>query len=225
MGGIPSSGAVTMRSNAVTRLVAARSALALCGGLTLSACAAKYAQVPPRLDLQPYGRVALVTFSAERDNANLGTLATQRFAEELLSSQSNIELLELGEADSSLRKLAAAGDAGALVQALGREKNVPAVFLGQLSVSKAKPRGRITGSSVNVSASVAAELTVRLLSTSSGGTLWRSSAEANSTVGRLAISDRAPSIAMRDPDEAYGQVVDQLVRGVTRDLRPTWVKQ
>jgi hypothetical protein len=30
---------------------------------------------------------------------------------------------------------------------------------------------------------------------------------------------------MRDPDEAYGEVVQSLVTDVTRDLRPTWVKQ
>ncbi|HET7599493.1 MAG TPA: hypothetical protein VFK09_04340 [Gemmatimonadales bacterium] len=182
--------------------------------------------MPPRLDLEPYGRVALVTFAAERDQNGLGTLATQRFAEELLASQSHVELLELGPADSSLRALAASGDAARLVQALGREKNVPAVFLGQLSLSDVKPRGRLSASSgLNVRASVAAELTVRLLSTSTGGTLWRSSAAASGTVGRVSISERAPAIAMRDPDEAYGEVVNQLVRGVTRDLRPTWVKQ
>jgi hypothetical protein len=30
---------------------------------------------------------------------------------------------------------------------------------------------------------------------------------------------------MRDPNEAYDEVVDRLVSSVTRDLRPTWVKQ
>jgi hypothetical protein len=30
---------------------------------------------------------------------------------------------------------------------------------------------------------------------------------------------------MRDQDEAYGEVVRTLVANVTRDLRPTWVKQ
>ena len=34
-----------------------------------------------------------------------------------------------------------------------------------------------------------------------------------------------PSVAVRDTDEAYGEVVHNLVAEVTRDLRPTWVKQ
>jgi len=212
--------------NPPSRSVRARCVLAVCGMLGLSACGAHYAQVPARLDLEPYGRVALVTFATEQANPDLSTAATQRFAEALLASQSGVELLELTNADSSLKALAAAGDATALAQALGREKNVPAVFLGHLKVSGVKPRGLLSAAgNVNVRASVSAELTVRLLSTRTGGTVWRSSAAANGTVGRLAIADRTPSVAVRDPNEAYGEVVDELVRGVTRDLRPTWVKQ
>ena len=63
------------------------------------------------------------------------------------------------------------------------------------------------------------------MSTRTGGTVWRSSSAANGTVGRLALNDKLPSIAMRDKEEAYGEVVGQLVTDVTRDLRPTWVKQ
>ena len=52
-----------MLPNALRRPVGLQGALALCATLALSACASHYAQVPPRLDLQPYGRIALVTFS------------------------------------------------------------------------------------------------------------------------------------------------------------------
>jgi hypothetical protein len=199
--------------------------VALCSWLALSACAAKYAQVPARLDLASYGRIALVTFSTGQSSSGMSTLATQRFAEAVLANQSGIELLELGAADSSLRAIAASGDAAALAQALGREKDVPAVFVGDLRMSGVKSRAHISGSGMNVRAAVSAELTVRLLSTRTGGTVWRSSAAANGTVGRVAISDRLPSISMRDQEDAYGEVVRELVTDVTRDLRPTWVKQ
>jgi hypothetical protein len=77
-------------------------------------------------------------------------------------------------------------------------------------------RGAITG-----------ELTVRLLSTRTGGTVWRSSSAANGTVGRVAVSGSGglPSVSVRDQEEAYGEMVRSLVADVTRDLRPTWVKQ
>jgi hypothetical protein len=200
-------------------------ALALCATIAVSACASKYARVPARLDLAPYGRIAIVTFTADQPNNGLTAMATQRFAEALLASQTGIELLELGVADSSLRNLAEGGDGTALAQALGRDKDVPAVFIGQIKMSGVKPRGHLDASGVNMNASVSAELTVRLLSTRTGGTVWRSSSVANGTVGRVDISRRLPSVAIRDKDEAYGEVVSQLVTEVTRDLRPTWVKQ
>jgi hypothetical protein len=199
-------------------------ALALCGALALSACSSKYAMVPARFDLAPYGRIALVTFSTEKSNGAMSALATQRFAETLLSSHTGIELLELGDADPSLKSLSPTAEGAAMAMALGKEQDVPAVFVGYLKVSGIKPKGHLDASGMNVRAAVTAELTVRLLSTRTGGTVWRSSAAANGTIGRIAISDRLPSIAMRDKEEAYGEVVGQLVTDVTRDLRPTWVK-
>jgi hypothetical protein len=202
-----------------------RHALALCGVVVLSACASKYAQVPARLDLAPYGRIALVTFSADQANRPLSAMATRRFAEALLQSQAGVELLELSAEDSSLMDMAARGDAAALAKALGRDKDVPAVFVGQLTMSRVKPQGHISASGLKVRAAVNAELTVRLLSTKTGGTMWRSSALANGTLGRVAISDQLPSVSVRDRDDTYAAVVRQLVADVTRDLRPTWVKQ
>ena len=200
-------------------------ALALCGSLLLSACASKYSQVPARLDLAPFGRIALVSFAADQPNDPMSALATQRFAEALLASQRGVELLELGSADSALRALPANADPVLIAQSLGRQKNVPAVFVGTLKISKLKPQGHIGVSGMNVRAGVSAELTVRLLSTSTGGTVWRSSSTASGTLGQLNISERLPSIAVRDKEEAYGEVVQQLIVDVTRDLRPTWVKQ
>jgi hypothetical protein len=167
----------------------------------------------------------VVAFSTEQANSAMSALATQRFAEELLRSQSGIELLELGAADSALKGFLANGDGAALARVLGRDRDVPAVFVGQLKVSGLKPRGQISVSGMNVRAAVSAELTVRLLSTKTGGTVWRSSSAANGTVGHLGLSGSLPTVAMRDKEEAYGEVVTQLVSDVTRDLRPTWVKQ
>jgi hypothetical protein len=214
-----------MPRNHANRHVRTQSVLALCSVLALSACAAHYAQVPARVDLAPYGRVALITFTADQSNTAMSALATQRFAEALLASQSGIELLELGSADSSLRALGPNPDATALAQALGREKEVPAVFLGTLTVTGAKPQGHLSTSGMNVRTSVSAELTVRLISTRSGGTVWRSSAAAEGTVGQFTVANRLPTIAVRDQQEAYGEVVDRLVADLTRDFRPTRVRQ
>jgi hypothetical protein len=210
------------RANRHVRL---QHALAVCGSLALAACASKYSQVPARLDLAPFGRIALVTFAADQPNSAMGSLATQRFAEALLANQSGVELLELNASDSSLKKLGSSVDGVELAKALGKDRNVPAVFVGSLKISNVKPRGHIDASGMNVRAGVSAELTVRLLSTSTGGTVWRSSSIASGTLGGVNISDRLPSIGLRDKDEAYGEMVSQLIAEVTRDLKPTWVKQ
>ena len=215
-----------MPRSPVRRPVGLQYALALCGALALSACASHYAQVPPRLDLAPYGRVALVTFATERSDPRLSEAATQRFAEALLANQSGIELLEIASADSSLRGLPADADGPTLARALGKSRDVPAVFVGRLKMSDVKPRGRLgAGGSLDVRAGVSAELTVQLVSTRTGGTMWRSSSAANSTLGGVGIGGGGPSVSVRDPDQAYGEMVRTLVADVTRDLRPTWVKQ
>jgi hypothetical protein len=214
-----------MPVNSPHRRLRARQLLAVCGALALSACASKYSQVPPRLDLHPYGRVALITFVADEQNRAMATLATQRFAEDLLASQPGIELLELNDSDSLLKAMPPGTDPVVLAVALGEAREVPAVFVGHLTVSGVKPRARLSVNDLNVRASVSAELTVRLLSTRAGGTLWRSSSSASGTVGRVSLAGGLPAVAIRDTEEAYGDVVRSLVAEVTRDLRPTWVKQ
>ncbi len=209
------------------RCVAARSALALCGVLAFSACAAHYAQVPARLNLHPYGRVALLSFYAGQSNPELSTLATQQFAQALLASQPGIELLEVGAAAGSSRDLTASADSAAIARALGSAgAKAPAVFVGRLTLSGVKARAGVVGTSgLNLSANVQAELTVRLLTTDAAATVWRSSAAGSRNVGHLELAGRLPSIAGRDPNDAYGDIVRDLVADVTRDLRPTLVRQ
>lgn len=202
------------------------SSLLVASVVLVTGCASHYAQVAPRLDLGSYDRIGLVTFSTNEGKAGLGQLATQRFGEEVLASQTGFELMELGPADSAVARLLAGGDAGAAAQELGRSRNVPAVFFGQLVVTNAKPHGSVGGGGVNVGATVSTEMVVRLVSTSSGGTLWRSSAAASQEVGQVAISTgRLPSISGSDPNSAYAALVSQNATSITRDLRPTWVKQ
>jgi hypothetical protein len=200
---------------------------AVCGASLLSACGAHYAQVPARLQLEPYGRVALVTFSTDRSGGDsLDALATRHFAEALLASQSHVELLELGMSDSIVRRFASGTDPVALAQALGHDRDVSAVFMGRLTMSNVKPRGVVASvRDLRVGAEVSGQLTVSLVNTRTGGTVWRSSAAASQNVGRVSLSDAHPSVAVRNPDDANREIVRELVTGVTRDLRPTWIRQ
>jgi hypothetical protein len=194
---------------------------------TLSGCASHLAQVPPRIDLARYEPVGLVAFSADPAKTTLGQQATQQFADALLASQSGFELLELGPADSAVARLLAQGDAPAAAQEIGRQKQLTAVFFGQLITAGPTPSGHVSdGGSLSVTGTVSAELNVRLLSASTGGTLWRSSGTASQSVGNVSMSGgRLPSISAADPNAAYSKLVNDLVGQVTTDFRPTWVKQ
>src|SRR5437016_655188 len=142
-----------------------------------SACGSHSVLVPPRLDLRPYAKLGLVTFTVENAKGSLHQYATERFAEEVLAAQPGIEVLELGSVDTLLQRVGEQelGIAGA--QALGRARDVGAVFAGHLKVTNPKASGGITGlMTQHLEATVRVDLTVRLLSTQSGGTLWRSSA-------------------------------------------------
>jgi hypothetical protein len=206
--------------------VAAATSVPLLLAALSAGCASKRVMVPPRLDLQPYGSVGLVTFTVENAKGSLHDFATQRFAEEVLAGQSGIELLELGNADSLVRRVGETSFGPASAQALGEQRDVPAVFVGHLKVSNVKPSGGIIGLQVPfVQATVTVDLMVRLVSTRSGGTLWRSSASASQKVGSVAIVGGIPEFSAKDPNDAYGELVNSLVWTVTHDLRPTWRRQ
>lgn len=176
------------------------------------ACASHRVLVPPQLDLVPYGSVGLVTFTVDNARGALGDFVTRRFEESMLGAQKGFEVQEFPIADSGA--------------ALGGARGVPVVFLGHLRVSNVKPSGGLFGSALaHVEATVSAQLSVELRSTKTGGTLWRNSATATEKVGELTVSGGVPEFSARDPNEAYGRLVDRLVYAVTWDLRSTWVRQ
>lgn len=216
------------KSNRLSRLPVASAVGAFLAVLAVFGCGgATYVHhrvlLPPNLDLVPYGRVGLVIFTVENAKGSLQEFATRRFEEDALAAQRGIEVLELGPADSVLRRVGQTELGPAAAQALGGARGVPAVFFGHLKVSNVKPSVGLIGLTLPlVKATVSAELVVELLSTSSGGTVWRASAAATEEVGELALIGGVPYFSAQNPNDAYGLLVNRLVRAVTYDLRPTW---
>lgn len=196
----------------MSRLQLHPAAALVLAALASAACASHRVLVPPQLDLVPYGSVGLVTFRVEGATGSLSELATRRFEEYVLAAQRGIEVQGFPMADS--------------VAALGGARGIPVVFLGHLTVSNVKPSGGLFGFALaHVQATITAELSVQLRSTKTGGTLWRASATRTEKVGELTLVGGVPAFSARDPDDAYGQLVNRLVHAVTWDLRSTWVKQ
>ena len=193
--------------------------------LVLVTGCARYVWAPPRLDLRPHTPVGLVTFTIENAQGALREVATQRFAEAVFAGQDGIELLELGDAAAVLAAVGEPEMGPRAAQRIGTEYDVPAVFVGHLVVSDVKPRGVLPPfGGPHVEATVSVELTVRLLSTTTGGTMWSRSARATETVGAVGFADGQPYFGAEDPNEAYGRLVEDLVGVVTEDLRPRKAK-
>ncbi len=190
------------------------------------ACAAKRVLVPARMDLHPYGKIGLVTFSVENAKGNLHEFATERFSENVLSAQPGIEILELGNVDTLMQRLGERELGPLTAQELGRQHGVAAVFAGHLKVTNPSATGGLGGLlTPHLEATVRTDLTVRLLSTQSGGTVWRSSAWATQRVGGVSIVAGQLNFAARDPKTAYGPMVNTIVNIVTQDMWSTWQRQ
>jgi hypothetical protein len=177
------------------------------------------------MDLTQYGRVGLVTFTTENAKGKLAALATGKFEEYVLGAQHGVEVLELGAPEPLLQRAGATELGPAAAQALATDSNpVPAVFFGHLKVSNVKPSGGLLGVT-HLEGTVTVELTVSLLSTKTGGTLWRSSATASEKIGGVAIIGGVPYFSAQDPNDAYGHLINRLVYDVTYDFRSTWTRQ
>ena len=204
-----------------------RPALAFGAAILMAACSANYVTVPPRMDLKPYGRVALVTFTADDPSSPLSARASERFVERMLESQYGIEIIELDARAPELGGLDPATHPAELAKALGKRRaEIPAVFVGHLGLSDVQPSGGLAGvGDFQMRASVSASLRVQLLSTGTGGTLWRGSAQGERTVGSMEMSGGRPSVSLRDVDEVWDEVLNDLVWQATWDFRPTRAKQ
>lgn len=170
--------------------------------------------LPPTLNLVPHKNIGLFEFSVENAKGNLHELATRRFEEYVLAAQTGIEMREFTRADSS-RIFSRADTSG-----------VPVAFFGHLKISNVKPSGHLTASlSPSMQATVTVELSVWLVNTKTGGVMWRRSSQSTEKVGGLSFIGGTPSFSAKDPNDAYGRLVNQLVYNVTYDVRSTWVDQ
>ena len=171
--------------------------------------------LPPNLNLVPHHNIGLFQFSVENAKGNLHEFATHRFEEYVLAAQSGIEMREFTSADSSHVFATAADSDGC-----------PVAFFGHLKISNVKPHGGLTASlSPVVRATVTVELSVWLVNTRTGGIMWRKSSASTEEVGGLSISGGMASFSAKDPNDAYGRLINELVYEVTYDVRSTWVDQ
>lgn len=180
--------------------------------------------VPPAVDLEPYGNIGLISFSIENAEGQLDEMATQRFLQVITQSQRGTQLIELGTLDEVLSQVNRPSIDQEAVKAIGEYFNVKGVFVGKISVSDVKPQVSIGAlvKSMGISASFTISMTSRLYLTASGATAWTDSVRWKDSLANLSLSDNAlPSFNVRDQNETYQNLIEQMIYELTRDFRPT----
>jgi hypothetical protein len=182
--------------------------------------------VPPRVDLHSYEIIGVVEFESDAEG-NLPAFATQRFIESIQRSQPGVHVLELGNATDLKGTLGIDKLDYAAMQSIKEQYGVDAVIIGDMEVSDIRPNFDLQNviSAMNVSAEVDASLATRLFETTRGATVWTKSTQRTDKVAHVGMN-RGGSVRFdsKDPDKAYGALVDALVHDITRDFRVTYVQ-
>ena len=193
--------------------------------IIVAGCAARQTvMVPPRIDLTQHEMIGVIDFKTTQ-KGELGPLVTRRFTEAARQDQGLVRIVGFGSEKEVLRSIDGERLSQEVLQALGRERGVRTILIGELVVSDIRPDLRLTSGlrSGSLSAKVDATLAVELIETATGASIWSSSARATRSVGHISVFKGGEfAFDAEDPEQAYGGLVDSLVAAVTRDFRATW---
>jgi len=180
--------------------------------------------VPPRIDLGVYDAVGLINFTSNAEG-NLAEYTTQKFLEIVSGSQPGARFIELGEEKDVLESVGKSKIDRVSAQAIGEMHKVSTIIVGNLDVSDVRPKLRLGPwfAPMGVEAEVEASLMGRMLDAKDGATVWTASGRETRTVAEVSVFPGGGFIFdAENPDEAYGDLVESLVREVSTDLRVTY---
>lgn len=187
-------------------------------------CGGPMVLVPPEIDLLPYERIGLISFSVENAEGQLDEMATQRFLQDITQFQRGAQIIELGPLDEVLGKINKTSLDHEAMSAIGEHFGVVAFFHGKVKVSDVKPDVDIAAliKSLSVRASFNISMSARLFSTETGATLWTESVFRKESLANMSLSpDQIPYFDVRDQDETTKILVEHMIYELTRDFRPT----
>jgi len=183
--------------------------------------------VPPRMDLKSYGTLGMVEFASNADSA-INARATREFQAHIHAAQPGTRILELGSREAVL----AAVDGRQLdtdaLRRIGEKHGVDAIFLGDIAYSE--PKTEVTVTDVTklegrMRTEVRGDISIRLVETRTGASVWSSSAWAKRQVNRVNVSaTQGVSGTMRNADPRE-EMVPTLVNHLTQDFRAGSVRQ
>ena len=175
----------------------------------------------PVIDLTEYGRVGFIDVSSSAEG-EIAKVASQKLIEKILEiDRDKITVIELGSEEEILRTLGRERIDPETIQMIGKEYNVGVIVSSHLNISEVRPQIDISfiKESLGVKADVDASLIVKLLETEGGGTLWTDSVEDTESVASVSIgSGGLFHFDAGTPEKAYGKLVRDLVRKISRDF-------
>lgn len=183
---------------------------------------------PPRVDLAQFGRLGLITFS---DNAHpsVADYVTGQFQDRIHSAQALIPIVELGTKENVLKSIGSNQLDSAAMQKIGKKYNVSALFIGDLVYSDVKPNVNLqdlVNLKANVSETLNATLSVKLIETKGGATLWSDSTSWKRKLGGVSVSENSGiSVGNRGYADAYRKLVPDMVYDITRNFRGLYVRK
>ena len=194
---------------------------------TLWGCASTVlVPVPPRMDLKSYGTVGIVEFASNSDRA-VNVSATRQFQERIQAAQPGTRFIELGNREAVLAAVGGGQlDADAL-RKIGKKYGVAAIFLGDIAYSDPKTDVKIsdlTKLEGGVRTEVRADISSRLMETTTGASVWSNSAWVKRQIGRVNVADQGVNVAVSKSNPRE-EMVPVLVYQLTHDFRPSSVRQ
>jgi len=175
----------------------------------------------PVVDLTEYGRVGFIDVSSSAEGG-IAKVASQELVEKIMQiDKEKITVVELGSEEELLRAVGRERMDPETIQMIGKKYNVGVMVSSHLNISEVRPHIDISTitESLGVKAEVDASLTVKLLETEGGGTLWTDSVEDTQSVASVSIgSGGLFHFDASTPEKAYGDLVRNLVRKISSDF-------
>ena len=183
-------------------------------------------RVPPRMDMKAYETTGIIEFASNAD-ANINQYATQQFQQQLQSAQPGTRLIELGARESVLAAVGAKQLDADAIKKIGQKYGVTAIFHGTITYAEPTTDIRVTDLTKlqgGVKAEIKGDIFGRLFETTTGASIWSSSAWARRPLGGVVSKDQGVSVAIKNSNPRY-QMVPTLVFHLTNDFRASTVRQ
>jgi hypothetical protein len=203
-----------------------KAALWLSVGLLCGCSSTVLVRVPPRVDMHAYGTTGVVLFASNAEGAT-NEYATQQFQQQVQAAQPGTRFVELGSRESVLAAVGATQLDVEAIKRIGKKFGVAAVFHGHITYSEPTTNVRVTDLSKlhgGVKSEIKGDIFGRLLETSTGASVWSSSAWMRKPIAGLVSGEHGVSLSMKDSNPRY-DMVPTLVYHLTNDFRATTTRQ